>query len=153
MKKIIYLLSIVSLAGCATNKNVSSKTEKAPTPIIGLYMSEEVPADIGQPYRVFLNISDDSVWIANFSKECTLVKQMTTDSYDNRTAINKGTPLSFSFDNTRLTFVDNQEVQKQYKALYKCIHQSVDSVIFEVSNYWFDGQLFYQTQQTYYPCE
>lgn len=153
MKKIFYLFSIAILVGCGVNKKNISIAEKTYSHITGIYMSEEVPADIGQPYRVYLNLSNDSVWIANFSSECAMVQQMSKNNYHNKTTINHGRQLNFSFENIRLSFVENQEVEKKYKVIYKGIHQSPDSLIFEVSNYWFDGQLFYQTQQIYYPCK
>lgn len=153
MMKSIQLFIIFLLISCGSSKNSQLEIKELNTPIKGIYYGELSPNDIGRPYRIYLNFTEDSVFLLQSDLDCNSVKVSFNSYTENNTNIEGYTPLSFTFKRQIRTFIDNKDVDKEYKSTYTCISQDGDSLKFEIANFWYDGTLFSKASEVYYECK
>lgn len=115
INKSFYSLFIISfiIYSCKTSEKNSTKKYY----LEGLYCTEKMPADIGEPYRIYLKFKKDGTVISmNSSLECDTVNELIENNWAEigKYIRTKNDSLNFIFTNNR---VNNNQYTSKYKAI------------------------------------
>ncbi len=113
LKFIALCISIIIMYSCKTSEKNSAKKYY----LEGLYCTEKMPADIGEPYRIYLKFKKDGTVISmNSSLECDTIKKLIDNNWaeTGKYIRDKNDSLNFTFTNNR---VNNNEYTSKYKAI------------------------------------
>ncbi len=128
LKPIAYACLCIGFAivyfSCNTTKTTTTKHNY----LEGLYRTEKMPADIGEPYRGYLKFKKDgTVMIMNSSLECDTVNKIIENGYaqvSNYSLITN--------DSIKFTFVNNRVNNQEYTAKYIGVISKEKSLKFTV---------------------
>lgn len=114
----------------------------------GLYCTEKMPADIGDPYRCYLKFEKDGTVISmNSSLECDTINEL-IEKYWAET----GKYTRTKNDSLKFTFINNRVNNNEYTAKFKTIVAKNNSLNFiEIIKY--KGNTPYKKISSYKLCK